>query len=55
MKYILLSAVIYGPGTLLFIIAKREQNKSIFTPIEKCLLQWLFSLPLWRYIALQLE
>ncbi|CQR23042.1 arginine/ornithine antiporter [Yersinia enterocolitica] len=37
LKYILLSAVIYGPGTVLFIIAKREQNKPIFTSIEKCL------------------
>lgn len=37
LKYILLSAVIYGPGTVLFIIAKREQKRSIFAPIEKCL------------------
>jgi arginine:ornithine antiporter/lysine permease len=34
MKYILLSAVIYGPGTLLYIIAKREQNAKLFTPAE---------------------
>ena len=37
LKYILLSAVIYGPGTVLFIIAKRKQKRSIFAPIEKCL------------------
>ncbi|MDW9425854.1 amino acid permease, partial [Yersinia enterocolitica] len=36
LKYILLSAVIYGPGTLLFIIAKREQKKLVFSAIEKC-------------------
>ncbi|KEY60948.1 amino acid permease [Serratia sp. DD3] len=34
MKYILLSAVIYGPGTLLYIIAKREQHAKAFTPAE---------------------
>ncbi|WP_114194242.1 basic amino acid/polyamine antiporter [Edaphovirga cremea] len=35
LKYILLSAVIYGPGTLLFIMAKREQNQAVFTPVER--------------------
>lgn len=34
MKYILLSAVIYGPGTLLYIIAKREQHAKVFTSAE---------------------
>lgn len=37
MKYILLSAVIYGPGTLLFIIAKRERQQQIFTGLERVL------------------
>lgn len=35
LKYLLLSAVIYGPGTLLFIIAKREQHQKLFTAMEK--------------------
>lgn len=34
MKYLLLSAVIYAPGTLLYIIAKREQRAKMFTPAE---------------------
>ncbi|AKA37498.1 basic amino acid/polyamine antiporter [Yersinia ruckeri] len=37
LKYVLLSAVIYGPGTLLFILAKREQHMPVFTVIEKML------------------
>lgn len=37
LKYVLLSAVIYGPGTLLFILAKREQHLPVFTVIEKIL------------------
>jgi len=34
LKYLLLSAVVYGPGSLLFIITRREQGKQIFTPLE---------------------
>ncbi|WP_049600419.1 basic amino acid/polyamine antiporter [Yersinia nurmii] len=37
LKYVLLSAVIYGPGTLLFILAKREQHHPVFTAVEKVL------------------
>jgi arginine:ornithine antiporter/lysine permease len=37
MKYLLLSAIIYGPGTLLYIIAKREQRAKLFTPAEMVL------------------
>jgi arginine:ornithine antiporter / lysine permease len=33
-KFILLSALLYAPGTILFIIAKREQSKTVFTPVE---------------------
>jgi arginine:ornithine antiporter / lysine permease len=33
-KFILLSALLYAPGTVLFIIAKREQGKPVFTPVE---------------------
>lgn len=34
MKFLLLSAVIYAPGTLLYFWARREQNKQVFTPVE---------------------
>ena len=33
-KFILLSALLYAPGTILFIIAKREQSRTVFTPVE---------------------
>ncbi|WP_413727517.1 amino acid permease [Sodalis sp. RH19] len=35
LKYLLLSAVIYGPGTVLFILAKREQKAELFTAAER--------------------
>lgn len=34
MKYLLLTAVIYGPGTLLYIKAKREQKARVFNKTE---------------------
>jgi arginine:ornithine antiporter/lysine permease len=34
MKFVLLSAVLYGPGTILYFWARREQNKQVFTGIE---------------------
>jgi arginine:ornithine antiporter / lysine permease len=34
MKFLLLSAIIYAPGTLLYLWARREQNKKLFTPVE---------------------
>lgn len=34
LKYVLLSAIIFAPGTLLFVMARREQGRSIFTPAE---------------------
>lgn len=34
LKYLLLSALIYAPGTILFLLARREQNKKIFTSSE---------------------
>jgi arginine:ornithine antiporter/lysine permease len=34
MKFLVLSAIIYGPGTLLYFWARREQGKATFTPIE---------------------
>ncbi|MDI7861618.1 basic amino acid/polyamine antiporter [Rhizobiaceae bacterium n13] len=33
-QHLLLTAVIYGPGTILYFMARREQAKSIFTPLE---------------------
>ena len=34
MKFLVLSAILYGPGTILYIWARREQGKTLFTPIE---------------------
>jgi arginine:ornithine antiporter / lysine permease len=34
MKFLLLSAILYAPGTALFVLARREQKKSSFTRIE---------------------
>jgi arginine:ornithine antiporter/lysine permease len=34
MKFLVLSAVLYGPGTVLYFWTRREQGKKMFTPIE---------------------
>jgi len=34
MKFLVLSAIIYGPGTALYIWARLEQGRSVFTPVE---------------------
>jgi arginine:ornithine antiporter / lysine permease len=34
MKFLLLSAVLYAPGTLLYILARREQSKTVFQPVD---------------------
>ena len=34
MKFLLLSAVLYAPGTVLYFWARREQNKRVFTAVE---------------------
>ena len=34
MKFLVLSAILYGPGTILYFWTRREQNKKIFSPIE---------------------
>jgi arginine:ornithine antiporter/lysine permease len=34
-KFLLLSAVIYGPGTVLFLLARREQRAIVFTAAER--------------------
>ena len=30
MKFVLLAAVLYAPGTILYVIARREQGKPVF-------------------------
>jgi arginine:ornithine antiporter/lysine permease len=34
LKFVLLSFIIFAPGTLLFIFARREQGRTLFTPVE---------------------
>jgi arginine:ornithine antiporter/lysine permease len=34
LKFILLSAVLYAPGTVLYIWARREQSKTVFTSVD---------------------
>jgi arginine:ornithine antiporter / lysine permease len=34
MKFVLLSAVLYAPGTLLYVWTRREQGKPLFSPVE---------------------
>lgn len=34
LKFLLLSAILYAPGTALYFWARREQGKSTFTPVE---------------------
>ncbi len=34
LKYVLLSAILFAPGSILFIIARREQGRSLFTSVE---------------------
>ncbi len=33
-KFLLLSALLYAPGTLLYVLARREQNAALFAPYE---------------------
>jgi arginine:ornithine antiporter / lysine permease len=35
LKYLLLSALLYAPGVILFAKAKREQGQALFTPVER--------------------
>lgn len=37
-KYMLLSLVIYAPGTVLFVMARREQGRALFSPSETIIL-----------------
>jgi arginine:ornithine antiporter/lysine permease len=34
LKFVLLSCVLFAPGTLLYFMARREQNLQVFTPLE---------------------
>ena len=34
LKFVLLSCIIFAPGTLLFIFARREQQRRMFAPAE---------------------
>ena len=34
MKFLMLSAILYGPGTVLYFWTRREQKKKMFSPIE---------------------
>jgi arginine:ornithine antiporter/lysine permease len=36
-KFLLLSAILYAPGTLLFFLAKRERKETVFKPVEAAL------------------
>jgi arginine:ornithine antiporter / lysine permease len=33
-KFILLSFIIYAPATILFVMARREQGRRVFSPVE---------------------
>ena len=33
-KYLLLSALLYAPATVLFVMARREQNQALMTRLE---------------------
>jgi arginine:ornithine antiporter/lysine permease len=37
-KYILVSFIIYAPGTILFVMARREQGRQLFSPAELLIL-----------------
>jgi arginine:ornithine antiporter/lysine permease len=37
-KYILVSFIIYAPGTILFVMARREQARKLFSPVELVIL-----------------
>ena len=34
MKFVLLACILYGPGTILYVWARREQGKTLFRPID---------------------
>lgn len=34
LEYLLLACIVYAPGTLLYLVARREQGKRVFRPVE---------------------
>ena len=34
LKFVVLSAILYAPGTLLYFLARREQGQRVFTAVE---------------------
>jgi arginine:ornithine antiporter/lysine permease len=38
LKFVLVSFIIYAPATILFVIARREQGRRLFSPAEFMLL-----------------
>ncbi len=51
-KFVMLSALLYAPGTLLFVIARREQGKPIFTRVEWLLVGVVFAVAISALYAL---
>jgi arginine:ornithine antiporter/lysine permease len=51
-KFIMLSALLYAPGTLLFVIARREQGKPLFTRVEWLLVGVVFAVAIGALYAL---
>src|SRR5262249_10034190 len=37
MKFLVLSGVLYGPGTVLYFWTRREQSKTMFTPVTRAI------------------
>jgi arginine:ornithine antiporter/lysine permease len=51
-KFVMLSALLYAPGTLLFVIARREQGKPLFTGVEWLLFGMVVAVALGALYAL---
>ena len=51
-KFVMLSALLYAPGTLLFVIARREQGKPLFTRVEWLLVGVVFAVAIGALCAL---
>ena len=51
-KFVMLSALLYAPGTLLFVAARHEQGKPMFTRIEWLMVGVVFSLAVGALYAL---
>jgi arginine:ornithine antiporter/lysine permease len=51
-KFVMLSALLYAPGTLLFVIARREQGKPLFTRVEWLLVGVVFAVAIGALWAL---